>query len=491
MTRRTARPRSFGYYGRREDVGILNAMKNWMRNLLTSKSKEIFGVDIPPSDALDAYLEKCLSVYQGKPFWLDVDEHIDTVNYAETICSEIARLATMNAEVAITGSHRAEWLQSGVERTVHGMRKWCELGCAAGTIIIKPNGVGADILLPGQFRITSTDGENITGIVFVDRRHDSEEGRWYTRLEYHRIHDGEYTVSNRYFVGSSKNDVGRMVPVEVTPWVDMALVDDVTVEGVDRPLFGVFRTPRANNKDPDSPLGLPIFSSALRELQDLDIAYSRNAKEVLDSKRLTLIDADRLLPFGGQSGGNRVNKDVLVSAAGLPDFVKAVEGSGSVDKEVYHEINPSLETEKRLRGIDALLSQIGFKCGFSNGYFVFNQKTGMVTATQVESDDRRTLQLVTDVRKALQSCLDGVIYAMDKFADAYGLAPRGRFEVAYDFQDLTINAEEDKARWWGYVLQGKVPFWYFLQKFEGYTEEEAKALEAAAQPPELPLSVEE
>lgn len=472
-------------------MGILSAVKNWARSMLDTKAIEIFGTDTASSDALDGYLDQCIRIYQGKPDWLDADEHIDTVNYAETICSEVARLATMNAEVAITGSVRADWLQKAVTGTVDTMRKWCELGCAAGTVILKPNGTGTDLLLPDRFRITEMDGETVTGAVFIDRRHESESGRWYTRMEYHRIHDGEYTISNRYFVGSGKNDIGRMVPVEVTPWVDDALTDDVTVDGVDRPLFGVFRTPRANNKEFDSPLGLPIFSSALRELHDLDVAYSRNAKEILDSKRLTMIDADRLLPFGGQSGGTGVNKDRLVSAAGLPDFIKAVEGSGSLDKEVYHEINPNLSTDKRLEGINALLSQIGFKCGFSNGYFVFNEKTGMVTATQVESDDRRTLQLVTDVRKALQSCLDEVIYALDKFADAYGLAPRGSFDVAYDFEDLTLNPEEDKARWWGYVLQGKVPFWYFLQHFEGYTEEEAKALEVAAQVAEPPLSVEE
>ena len=32
------------------------------------------------------------------------------------------------------------------------------------------------------------------------------------------------------------------------------------------------------------------------------------------------------------------------------------------------------------------------------------------------------------------------------------------------------------------VTAGKVPFWVYLTKFEGYTEEEAKAMEAEAAP---------
>ena len=115
----------------------------------------------------------------------------------------------------------------------------------------------------------------------------------------------------------------------------------------------------------------------------------------------------------------------------------------------------------------------------------------MVTATQVEADDRRTIQLIKDVRDQLESCFNGLIYALDKFADAYALAPRGMYEVVYDFGDITYNREEDKARWYSYVTAGRVPFWYYLVKFEGYTEEDAKAIEQAAQPKERLFGVEE
>lgn len=164
--------------------------------------------------------------------------------------------------------------------------------------------------------------------------------------------------------------------------------------------------------------------------------------------------------------------------------MRIVEGTGEGD--IYHEINPSLQTETRITGINMLLSQIGFKCGFSNGSFVFNEKTGMVTATQVEADDRRTLQLIADVRTQLQTALDGLIYALNAFADGYDLTPSDAYEVAYDMKDLTENVEEDKARWFGFVQQGYVPFWFYLVKFEGYSEEEARKIEEEARPKEEP-----
>ena len=64
----------------------------------------------------------------------------------------------------------------------------------------------------------------------------------------------------------------------------------------------------------------------------------------------------------------------------------------------------------------------------------------------------------------------------------YDLAPVGDYEVVYDFGDITYNQEEDRARWYSYVVAGKIPFWFYLTKFEGMTEKEAKELAAEAQP---------
>lgn len=472
-------------------MGMIQTIGDFFSRLLNRRAKELFGVKPVDTVELVNFLDRCSKAYRGEPDWLNDDDDVVTINFAQTVSAEVARLATMNAEITLTGSPRADWLQGQVNNILEALRQWCEFGCAYGTAIIKPYGSGVELVLPDRFRIVATESGRVTGVVFIDRRFDASTDRWFTRLEYHHIEDGVYTVSNRYFRGVSEKDEGQQVAMEVTPWVDDALADDATMEGADRLLFGIFRTPAANNKDPDSPMGLPIFSSALEELKDLDVAYSRNAKEIVDSKRLLLLDADRLLPAGQKLPPPGKAREAHIQNSGLPDYVKAVEGSGSMEKEIYHEINPTLQTEKRLTGINALLSEIGFKCGFSNGYFVFNEKTGMVTATQVESDDRRTLQMVNDVRKALKGCLENTVSALNWFADAYGLAPRGSYEIAYDFADLTLNEDEDKARWWGYVLQGKVPFWYYLTKFEGYTEEEAKELEAMAQPNEPELAPEE
>lgn len=457
-------------------MSVFTKIKGWFSMLLLSKAKEEFDIEPIGSQQMDAWINECVDIYKGNPCWLNEEDHIDTVNYAKSICSEVARLATLGIGITVGGSARAEWLQKQINNVYYQLRNWVEYGCAYGTVILKPNGEAIDLYTRQQFEITHITNGVIDGAVFTNQQKQGD--KWYTRLEYHRFVGGSYAITNKCFVGSSQNDTKKNVAITATPWAD--LLEEVAIENVDKPLFAVFRTPNANNIDFNSPFGLPVFSEAIQELRDLDIAYSRNAKEILDSKRTVLLDSDSMIADGKKVAGT---SDYFISRReqiGLPDYVKNVRGDGR--EMFYQEINPTLQTDVRLAGINALLSQIGFKAGFSNGYFVFNEKTGMVTATQVESDDRRTIQFIKDVRDRLESCLTDLIYALNVFADLYGFAAAGQYEVVYDFGDVTYNREEDMAKWWGYVVSGKVPAWKFFVKFEGMTEEEAKAMVAEAQP---------
>lgn len=453
--------------------------------LFDGKVKEVFDVTSVVSTVMEQKIKECSDIYRGEPYWLDPDDHIKTINFAKTICSETARLTTLGISIKFDGSARAEWLQKQIDKEFFNIRDWVEYAVAFGTVVLKPCENGVDLYTPGKFKITDQHDGETTGIVFVNQDYRPENKKYYTRLEYHRfLSDGVYAVTNRCFVGDSENDINKEIAIEETPW--NGLREEEYIENMFSPLYSVLKTPHANNIDINSPLSLPIFSDAIEELKDLDIAYSRNAKEIYDSKRTVLLDSDRLLPSGRKidSMTGRMFESKRQELK-LPDYVKNVYGNGTED--FYQEINPSLHTTERLAGINALLSQIGFKCGFSNGYFVFNEKTGMVTATQVESDDRRTIQLIKDIRDKLEKCLDDLIYALNVLADIYKLTPVGKYEVAYDFGDITYNHEEDRARWYSYAIQNKVPFYVYLMKFEGMTEEEAKAVVAEAQPKETQL----
>ena len=461
-------------------MGIISTIKGWMNMLFGNKAKEVFSVESVTSGVMDKILTECANIYKGKPYWLDSEDDIKTINFAKTICSETARLTTLAISINVDGSARAKWLQERIDKEYFNIRNWVEYAGGFGTIVLKPNGNGIDLFIPGDNCIVTeqSDGE-ITGIVFAyTEENDKKKNSWFTRLEYHRfVEGGLYAITNRCFEGNKAYGTDKAISIDRTPWAE--LMEDVAIStdngGIRGYLFGVMKMPHANNVDINSAISLPLFSEVIEELKDLDIAYSRNATEIVDSRRTVLLDSDALMPSGSKISNTAAGFERKREEMKLPKYVKNVFGNGQ--ESIYHEINPELRTEERLKGINALVSQIGFKVGFSAGYFVFNEKTGMVTATQVESDDRRTIEFIKDVRDQLECCMDDLIYALNVFADLYNLAPVGTYEVAYDFGDITYNRDEDRQRWWSYVLQGKIRFWRYLVKFEGFTEEEAKLIE--------------
>lgn len=209
----------------------------------------------------------------------------------------------------------------------------------------------------------------------------------------------------------------------------------------------------------------------MEELKDLDVAYSRNAKEIYDSKRTVLAD-ERL--FDGKA--IMVDGEVVRVKPKMPDYIRNVLSESP--ENFYQEINPNLNTDIRIKGINNILSILAYKCGYSNGYFSFDSMTGIQTATGVEASQQRTIQFIKDMRDELEITMGNLIYACDKYADLYDLAPVGTYEVEYGFGDICYNYEEDKKTWWGYVQAGKVPAWMYFVKFENMSENEAKAMQA-------------
>ena len=339
-------------------------------------------------------------------------------------------------------------------------------------MIVKWNGSTWDFILPGDFGITALDDNgSITGAIFAS--HIVERGRSFTRLEHHRLEKGGlYRVRNKAFMDRAGPEgsamLGQEIPLsQVDRWAHLA--PEVTIKNIKRPLFAHYRVPGANTIDPGSPLGLSVFANAVTELKAIDIAVSRKNTEVEDSKHITFVGQNLV-----QYAGNRQIQ--------LPRFVKGL-GMGLNDNETssIHEHTPTLLTDQRIKDINFDLSMAGVKCGFSEGVFVMDGQTGMITATQVEADDRDTIQTIKADRDALRAALEQALYGADVLCTLYNLAPAGSYEAAFNFGDITYSYEEDKAAWRSYVAQGWVPRWLYFVKFEGMSEEEAKALCAEAE----------
>lgn len=185
----------------------------------------------------------------------------------------------------------------------------------------------------------------------------------------------------------------------VDEWKDIE--PEVYVHGLEYPLFVYWRNPYANAIDKESPLTVPAFSECIEELRWLDIALSKMGDEQEDSQHMTFV-SQSAIQFANAQGIE------------LPRFVSGLE-QGINEDNTIHEHVPTLLVTDRVSAINFYLSIIGYKCGFSNGYFSFDQNQGIQTATQVESDDRRTLHTIQAFRNILDGKNhDGVLHRIEK-----------------------------------------------------------------------------
>lgn len=379
---------------------------------------------------------------------------------AKSICSEVARLTALDIDIQLTGSERAEYLQTIIDDLKSRLQNDVELSAAVGYIVFKPNINVIDVITPFDLIPIRYDGKTLFECIFIDKI--EKDNDVYIRCEHHNyIDETRYIIRNKAFLSKDKSYDMQEIPLTaLEEWQEIK--EEVNLTGCDHPLYTVFKMPTANNIDIHSNMPMSCFAGCIQQLEDLDYAYTNFAHEVYNSNKIMFVS-------------QYVIDNMKRGRTDLPDFVKGLE-FGVGGENTIQEFNPEILVEKRRDQINLLLSFIGYKCGFSNGYFQFSEKTGLVTATQIEAEQQQTINLIGSIRTELEYSLKQLIECIDYLADMYGLAPRGVYESSFYFKDITSNFEEDRKRNIELVKCNILPKWKYLVEFEGYTEEEAKEL---------------
>ena len=453
-------------------------------NLLNLEATKQFNATPIQNDRMEVAKTKWNNVAAGHPEWLDAEDNIRTINFGKFIASWAAKKATLELSVSISGSKRAEYINSVIAAMVkETLRSNVEIACYNGGIILKPNGnieTSNAIDYVTNFITTEKDSNgNILGAIFPCTL--QKEKKFYTRLEYHRfvntksrdkegnVYDKTYVVSQKAFVSSTEDRLGKEIPLSSVPeWAKLIPESYIYTE---KPLFAYFKMPFGNTIDPASPEGVSIFSNAMEELRDLDIAWSRKSQEIEDSKHITFVSDDNLNP-------NRLKERQIK----LPRFVKGLD-FGVNEESTIHEHVATLLTEQRTNDINSVLAMISTKCEFSQGQFVLDGKTGTITATEINADCQETIQTISDIRRNLISAIKNLCYALDVYCDIYGYGTKGYVNVLdstvedddiFYFDDLINSFEEDRARAYNLATQGVISWVTYLTRFEGFGEDEAK-----------------
>lgn len=443
-------------------TGLWGRIKNFI--FPQAAVQRAFEVTPAVSRTMEQNINLWYAMWINQPPW--ASKQVVPLGLPSAICRELARPALVEFSANITGSGRADFLNSCFQEAKGGYLRALEMGLALGGVAFKPYLHGDRLLVDATsaaaFQPTRFSPSGVcVGGVFRDKAVEVD-GRYYVRLEYHDLEGTTYTIRNRTFHSDANGSIGSEAPLQaVRAWAE--LQPEITIEHVTGPLFSYFKTPLSNAVDTESQVGVSVYGGAAVELiRQADKQWDGLCWEYKSGERKIFVDdtsanmeqysRDRLFAFGPfQTSG--------------ADFFK--------------EFSPDFRDEPLYRGLQNIFKQLEFQVGLSYGA-LSDPQTVEKTATEIRSSKQRMYVTVDSIQQALQRTFDGLIYAMDVYASLYGLAPAGGYEVSYEWGDSILNDEDTKnaeyARDMQAVSAGIMNPWEFRVKWFHEDEETAKGM---------------
>lgn len=471
---------------------IRNFLRKWVRKLLPRNSieKEL-KVQIAVSSTMDHAIELWKDMYENNPPWRGETGVICT-NLPATIAEEMARLVLTEFEAEITGGRLGEFFSEQLKREMIDLDTKMELFCAKGGIVLKPyvsadakgrpDKIEIDFVEADKFYPTAYNSKGeVSSAVFV--QHKREGDYLYTRLEYHEFSGTELIVTNKAFrsqkiVTYNEDDspvvnslFDEEVPLSsVEEWAGLS-EEPITIGNVTEPLFAYIRTPKSNNIDTGSPLGVSVYSKAIELLHEADrmfgkIVWEYDAKEAAIHVSEEFLDTDK--------------KGKPILPEGHERLYRAFDESK--DKSLFDIYSPEIRSEPLFDGLNKMLKRIEWNVGLAYGT-ISDPDMMEKTATEILSAKQRSYRIISRMQNAWEHGFEHLVRSMRVLNALYKIVPDSEVEISCTWGDGVMeDTEKEYQRRWSMVVAGKMKLEKFYAWYFGCSEEEAKEYIPAAQP---------
>lgn len=424
----------------------------------------------------------------GKPHKVKVR----SMTPARMVCEDMAGLI-YNERASISVAEDGELLQAarwlrewlGATRFDDGAPQLVQRMCATGTaawalhmrnvqtvgrsrgLAVSPQRYDARHIAPLDW-----DGEECTACAFASTV--SVRGEKLTQVEVHRPSDrGPYEVMARFFrddgqtvvpPGYADGAIDTRQPLKTFELVTLAL-DNPYWEG--------------------SPFGVALFDAALGSVETVDLAFDNIGSDLVLGKKMMFVPQAMM------------RKDEATGSLIMPQeedrrFYVALQ-----DATVYQdgrpmitEYNPSLRADEDVKMLSTALQLLGKRCGFGTEYYSLDSKGGVATAKQVASDNAEMMRTVHKHEQIVRPAIECIVAAAASVHRSLGglAIPdlQGCINVVMGdsiIQDDDSLRERDRAD----VAAGLLAPWKYMVRWQGYSEDEARAETGADAAGDAPL----
>lgn len=348
------------------------------------------------------------------------------------------------------------------------IEKMFALGTAGIAIGVENLGVGSDgtVIVGGDTKLSldyydatqiypiSWKGSVVSECAFVTDYYKSGVLRHTIRID--RIIDGKsviflYDANEKYKITNLKNPDIITFPSTITT-------------------FAIFKLPRVNRVDFNSPMGTSVFADAVDTLKAIDTCYDNCVVEVESGRRLVVMDKSLL---GTDDLGNPV-----VPQESHQSYMRYVGDSNMIteggNKLPVADFCPTLRTQQLDDELQNQLNILSVKVGFGTRYYTFSSATGNVTATEYvgscQDYQRNARKYSSSIATSLEKLMRGIL----DIGHFLGMVKMGSPKIDVVVPDGVVtddSAERDSDR--RDVEMGTMSKVEYRAKWYGETEQEA------------------
>lgn len=377
---------------------LLNGFKRGGDNV--DEIADISKIETAVSATMSAKTSEWWSIFQGNLPQKATHKNFKPLPTAYISTAYLAQLVTGEIKFELANERLNNYAQKNL---LPNLDRIVQLTLVGGYTVIKPY-----ITRSGEVFFDVGTSRDFLPIVFDENGHVTEgifferiryKGKIYERREHHRF-DGEthYVHNSAYLYGTRQ----RVELTEIPRWE--ALLPEGQIPS-DIPMIATFRTPYANNIDLDSELPISLFANSIGTLHDIDYAHSEYLAEFRKMSAKVFGSGD---VFHGKNG---ITDDYFVTVES--DF------STTIDNQIM-AYAPQIREEAHKAAINTELRLYEVQIGVSSGTFTFDTQKGLVTATQVLSEDKTTYNTVAQLQRQLRPALEAVAKITANLVRFYG-----------------------------------------------------------------------
>lgn len=233
--------------------------------------------------------------------------------------------------------------------------------------------------------------------------------------------------------------------------------------------FVIFKLPRVNRVDFNSPLGISIFADAIDTLKAIDTCYDNCVVEVESGRRLVVMDKSLL---GTDDMGNPI-----VPQESHQSYMRYVGDSNMItdggNKLPVADFCPTLRTQQLDDELQNQLNILSVKVGFGTRYYTFSTSGG-ITATEYvgscQDYQRNARKYSSSISSSLEKLMSGIL----DIGNLLGMVKTNNPKIDVVVPDGVItddSAERETDR--QDVAMGVMSNVEYRAKWYGETEEEA------------------